>query len=150
MVPVYTQYSRDECGWPDDVLRNIEAILAEHIRMIRRAFEHDALLMAGTDAGCPGVEMGQGLRTELMCMANAGIDAMYLLKMATVTNAELCAAKQYTGRIEIGGPASFAVYKKPPWEDIVHLNSIVSVYHQRHEIKSTATGIEEKHMSIAS
>jgi len=133
-VPVYTQAYHDECGWSDEVRESIKEILAGHNRMVRMAHECGALLMAGTDAGCPGVEMGRGLRTELACMADSGISATQLLKMATVTNAELCGARQYSGRIEVGGEASFGVYQQPPWQDVKNLESLVAVYHHGEQV----------------
>ena len=137
-MPVYTQYSQPECGWPEDALQNMEEILADHNRMFGEAHRRGGLLMAGTDAGCPGVEMGEGLRRELACMANSGIAPAELLKMATVTNAELCGAQQYTGRIEVGSPASFGVYQDAPWDKIDNLNTLTSVYHGRCQIRSVA------------
>ncbi len=140
-VPVYTQYAHKECGWPEETLENMEQILADHNRMLRKAFDRGAILMAGTDAGCPGVEMGAGLRTELACMAKSGIDPKQLLRIATVTNAEICGARQYTGRIEVGGKASFGIYRQPPWEDIQHLDSLVNVFHEQHQFRGAASAI---------
>ena len=128
-VPVYTQAAEKECGWPEEICHNIHEILDEHNRMVSKGVEQDALVMAGTDAGCPGVEMGSGLRTELRCLAKSGIGPSDLLRMATTTNATLCDSTTYTGKIEAGSPASFGSYRKPPWADIGHLESLAAVFH---------------------
>jgi enamidase len=96
--------------------------------MIAKAVEMGGRVLAGTDAGCPGVEIGKGIRTELSCLANSGISPENLLIMATSYSAQACGAQEYTGKLEISHPASFGVYRKPPWENIDNLNTLIEVY----------------------
>lgn len=127
-APVFTQGYYDECGWDNTVRQNIDEIIKTHNQMIAKAMEMGGRILAGTDAGCPGVEIGKGIRTELSCLVNSGISPENLLKMATSNNAQAVGAQEYTGKLEISHPASFGVYSKPPWENIDNLNSLAQVY----------------------
>ncbi|MEM8681174.1 MAG: amidohydrolase family protein [Planctomycetota bacterium] len=135
-APVYTQYAQPDCGWSEEVRGCIREILVDHTQLLATAHQRGTAVMAGTDAGCPGVEMGRGLRTELACMAEAGIPAVDLLQLATTGTAQLCGARTYTGRVEPGAPASFGLYTQPPWESIQHLETLSDVFHQGQRIES--------------
>ena len=127
-APVYAQGTFDECGWPRDTRSNIAEILERHAGKLGHAFELGTRILAGTDAGSPGVEMGEGLRMELSCMAKSGLSASELLSIATEQNASSCGARSYTGLLEPGMPASFGLYSKSPWEDIQNLDTLKFVY----------------------
>jgi imidazolonepropionase-like amidohydrolase len=127
-APVHVQGAHAECGWSDDVRRNIEAILEEHAARIAYAASRGATILAGTDAGSPGVEMGSGIRLELQKLAIAGIPAEKLLHMATVGSAHALGAKDYSPTLEVGVPASFALYERCPWHDIRNLDSLRHVF----------------------
>jgi imidazolonepropionase-like amidohydrolase len=86
------------------------------------------MVLAGTDAGSPGVEIGRGLHFELQCMAAARISAEQLLYMATIGNARALDAKHYAPTIEVGAPASFGLYARCPWRDIANLASLRQVW----------------------
>jgi imidazolonepropionase-like amidohydrolase len=128
LAPVQAQGHHAECGWPDDVRRNIESILREHAARIAYAVSGGATVLVGTDAGSPGVEMGRGIHVELQRLATAGIPAEKLLRMATVGNARAVGAKDYSPTLEMGGPASFALYERCPWRDINNLDSLRHVF----------------------
>jgi len=85
-------------------------------------------VLAGTDAGSPGVEMGRGIRVELQRLASAKVPAEKLLRMATIDNARALGATNYSPTIEIGAPASFALYERCPWRDIRNLESLRHVF----------------------
>lgn len=126
-APVHAQGANDACGWSDEARERIEEILSEHASMLAYARQCGTQVLAGTDAGSPGVELGLGLRIELERMAHAGYTATELLKIATATNAAACGAHRYCAHIEVGAPASFALYEKAPWENITNLNSLCRV-----------------------
>jgi len=127
LAPVHAQADA-ECGWPDEVRRNIEAILDEHLARIGYAVSKAANVLVGTDAGSPGVEMGRGIRTELERMQSAGIPAEKLLRMATVGNARAMGAKDHAATLQIGAPASFVLYERCPWRDVRNLDSLRQVF----------------------
>ncbi len=127
-VPVYVQGTYDACGWPEETKQSIKEIISEHAASVAKGRSAGVMFMAGTDAGCPGVDMATGIRQELKCMVLAGFSAAELLRMATVTNAQLCGARTYTGRLEVGQPASFGLYRRAPWRDIQALDDLYSVF----------------------
>ena len=128
LAPVYVQGSHDEAAWSPEVRRNIEAILSDHAARIASAVERGGTVLVGTDAGSPGVEMGRGIHIELQRLATASIPADKLLRMATVGNAAAVGHDVYTPLLEVGAPASFALYERCPWRDIRHLDSLRHVY----------------------
>lgn len=126
-APVHAQGANDECGWSDADHRSIEEILTEHSSKIAYGRSRGTTILAGTDAGSPGVELGRGLRIELGRLAAAGYDAPALLEMATITNGAACGARSYSSKIEVGAKASFALYEKAPWEKIENLDTLKHV-----------------------
>jgi imidazolonepropionase-like amidohydrolase len=135
LAPVHVQGGHAECGWTDEVRRNIESILQEHAARIAYAASRGATILAGTDAGSPGVEMGRGIRVELQRLATAGIPAENLLHMATIGNAQALEAGDYFPTLEIGAPASFALYERCPWRDIRNLDSLRHVFWRGQRIR---------------
>lgn len=134
LAPVYAQTFHRETGWPEAVRQSIAAILDEHAVRIAYGRSRGASVLAGTDAGSPGVGMGAGLRIELERLATAGIAPEQLLQTATVGNAAAVGAKFYSPTLRVGGPASFALYRKCPWEDIRHLDTLRHVYVRGHRV----------------
>ena len=128
LAPVHVQGDDADCGWSADVRHNIAEILSEHAARIAYAASRCATILAGTDAGSPGVEMGPGIRLELQRLATAGICAEKLLHMATISNSEALEPKHYSPTLEIGAPASFALYERCPWRDIRNLDSLRYVF----------------------
>lgn len=128
LAPVHVQGQHPDSNWPPEVRRTIESILEEHAARIQYGIGRGARVLVGTDAGSPGVEMGSGLRIELQRLATAGIPADRLLQMATTGNARSLGATHYAARLEIGAPASFALYAQCPWRDIRNLDTLRHVF----------------------
>ena len=128
LAPVHAQGHHAECAWPDEVRRNIESILDEHAARIAYAVSRGATVLVGTDAGSPGVEMGRGMRVELERLATAGIPAETLLYMATAGNARAVGKTEYASTLDVGAPASFALYERSPWRDVRNLASLRHVF----------------------
>jgi imidazolonepropionase-like amidohydrolase len=127
-APVDVQARHPGCGWPDDLRRTIESILDEHADRIAHATSKGVKILAGTDAGSPGVEIGTGLRVELKRLTSAGISAAEALRMATVGNARALGAEDYSPTLQVGAPGSLALYEKCPWRNIENLNSLRHVF----------------------
>jgi imidazolonepropionase-like amidohydrolase len=135
LAPVHVQGEHSDCGWPAEVRRNIDAILDEHVQRIAYGISKGVRILAGTDAGCPGVSLGGGIQIELKRFAAAGISAEALLQMATASNAGAIGAKDYSPTIEAGAPASFALYERCPWSDVTNLNSLRHVFVRGEQIR---------------
>jgi imidazolonepropionase-like amidohydrolase len=119
-APVYQQGHNDACGWSDPCRQSISEILHQHNEALQSGYNEGINILAGTDAGSPGVEIGEGLLVELKCMANS-LPVADLLCMATAGNADALQHPGYRGRIAVGAPASFATYTAAPWEDFDQL-----------------------------
>lgn len=126
-APVYQQGNNDECGWSDVCRHSISEILSEHGKALQRGLAEGVNILAGTDAGSPGVEIGKGLLVELKCMATT-LPIEDILRIATAGNADAVRHPGYTGRITVGSPASFATYKAAPWEDLEQLGQPSGVW----------------------
>ena len=127
LAPVAAQRDHPECGWNDATRTVIERIVRDHQHAVWTAHSVGVRLLAGTDAGSPGVELGPGLHHELQLMEEAGVPAAALLGIATARAADACNPRHYTGRLRIGDPADFALYRKPPWEQMSNLLSLASI-----------------------
>ncbi len=125
-APVQAQLA-PECGWDADTKGNINCILTEHRARFAEAVQNGAYGLTGTDAGSPGVSIGEGLQIEMTAMEEAGISPTRILRMASVDAAEQCTPPDYTGVLEPGHPASFCKYGKPPWDSIGNLNTLQGV-----------------------
>ncbi len=126
-APVYQQAVNADCGWDHACKQSLDAILRDHNEAVQQGYSEGNKILAGTDAGSPGVDIGDGLFIELRCLAKS-LPLVDVLKIATASNADACGHPQYTGRIETGHPASFAIYSKAPWLEISQLGNPSQVY----------------------
>ncbi len=126
-APVYQQVAFGECGWDRVSRRNLWRILEEHNQAIVAGHAEGMNILAGTDAGSPGVSIGDGLFVELRSMARS-VSSIETLRIATAANADACQHPGYTGRIREKDFASFSVYATAPWQDEAKLGSPLAVY----------------------
>lgn len=83
-APVRFQRARpDIAGWSGATLAHLDRLLASHAEHVALAHELDVPLMAGSDAGSPGVGHGSGLIDELLHMRQAGLPLAAVLRAAT-------------------------------------------------------------------
>jgi len=127
IAPVRVQGRHPEADWEPAVRSSIETILADHGARLRYGAACGARILVGTDAGCPGVSMGAGLRIELAGLVEAGFTPADALRMATVDAAAALRPRRYRPTIEVGEAATFALYEKCPWHDIAALDSLLEV-----------------------
>lgn len=84
VAPVQFQFARPEhAGWAPEVVANIGRILAGHRESIALADALGVTLLAGSDAGSPGVAHGSGLTDELQYLLQAGLSLERTLRAAT-------------------------------------------------------------------
>ena len=133
-APVYQQAINPECGWDTDALHSMDEILSQHNHSLGKGHAQGVKVLAGTDAGSPGVAIGDGLSIELRNMARS-LSNETVLGMATAVNADACQHPEYTGRIEVGHPASFATYAKAPWLELDQLPKPINIYYHGSTVK---------------
>lgn len=89
LAPLQFQWAHPAvAGWPAPVVANLRRILDAHLAHIELAGRLGLRLIAGSDAGSPGVTHGQGLLVELGLMRAAGLSMTQLLAAATAAPRE--------------------------------------------------------------
>ena len=115
LAPVHFQWAHPQAaGWSPPTIANLGRILDAHRAQIARADELGVRLIAGSDAGSPGVVHGQGLLDELALMRGAGLSVARLLAAATA------APREHWGLawpdLRAGSPAEFVTAEASPFE----------------------------------
>jgi len=90
--------------------RNLEHQLAQ----IGLARDLGVVLVAGTDAGSPGVHHGRALRMEIGLLMQAGLSLVAAIRCATYNAATLLGLEMDLGILEPGMPATFLAVKTSP------------------------------------
>lgn len=84
LAPVQFQFAQPQhAGWAAPVVANIDRILAGHRESIALADALGVTVLAGSDAGSPGVAHGGGLIDELRYLLQAGLSLERVLQAAT-------------------------------------------------------------------
>jgi imidazolonepropionase-like amidohydrolase len=83
-APVRFQFERPEiAGWSRTAMANLERLLASHAEHLALGHELGVPIIAGSDAGSPGVPHGSGLIDELYFMHETGLSLAAVLHCAT-------------------------------------------------------------------
>lgn len=89
LAPLQFQWAQPAvAGWPAPVVASLRRILDAQLAHIELAGRLGVRLVAGSDAGSPGVTHGQGLLVELGLMRAAGLSMTQLLAAATAAPRE--------------------------------------------------------------
>ena len=83
-APVHFQWACPQhSGWDRGTIENLSRILDAHGEHLSLADELGVAVIAGSDAGSPGVEHGAGLIDELLHLLRAGLPMAAVLRAAT-------------------------------------------------------------------
>lgn len=122
LAPVHVQWKHHRrCRWSDSTRRNPTGILERHAVLLRYAHSIGARILAGSDAGSPGVGHGAGLWLELRLMQEAGIPAADLLRIAS---RDAAAILGLDAGIAPGLPADFIAVDGRVDHDVKQLENI--------------------------
>lgn len=102
--------------WTPEQYRAAHAAWPKLLRLTKKMFDAGVPLAAGTDAPTPWIVAGPSLHDEMRLIAEAGIPAMEVLRIATRGAA-----------ISPGARADLVVLAKNPLDDIAYTRSIVKV-----------------------
>jgi hypothetical protein len=94
------------------------------VRAMHRA---DVRMLAGSDAGTPGVYWGIGLHQELELLVSAGLTEAEALRAATLAPAEYLGAADSLGTVEPGQVADLVLLDADPLADITNTQRISGV-----------------------
>ena len=97
LLPVFNLGRSNELGLkaPSRIAANVQRIYRQHEKNVLFAYEAGVKLVAGTDAGVPGIHPGSSLHEELGLMVSAGLSAEAAMQSATVHPAEMLASSGY-------------------------------------------------------
>ena len=114
--PVHFQAQRPEtAGWNADTVRKLAAIVDAHREHVARAAQLGVNLVAGSDAGSPGVEHGAGLIDELFHFLDCGLTMAQALHAATSRPRRLWDVP--AADIRAGNPVNLALFAGDPFRD---------------------------------
>ncbi|MCC7257879.1 MAG: amidohydrolase family protein [Gammaproteobacteria bacterium] len=115
VAPVHFQWKHPQyAGWPAATVANLGRIVGDHLDRIALADQLGVRLIAGSDAGSPGVGHGRGLLQELSLFGAAGLPMDRVLASATAT------PRQHWGQdwpvLVAGAPAEFCLLAQSPFD----------------------------------
>ncbi len=114
--PVHFQWARPEfAGWDANTVSNLRSILDGHFEHVAIAHELDVALVAGSDAGSPGVDHGGALIDELFHFLAAGLPMEAVLRSATSRPRALWGAP--SANIAPGNRADLVAYTRSPLDE---------------------------------
>lgn len=115
--PVHFQWARPElAGWDEKTVGNLRRILDGHAAHIGLAHRKGVNLVAGSDAGSPGVVHGTALIDEIFHFLDAGAPLAAALESATSRPRRLWGAGG--GYVRPGAPADLVRFARSPFEDV--------------------------------
>jgi imidazolonepropionase-like amidohydrolase len=125
-APVCFQLARPEiAGWSKAAIANLDHILGSHAEHVALAYELGVPIVAGSDAGSPGVPHGSGLIDELHHMCEAGLPVAAVIRSATGE------ARRHWGMaaasIGAGQQADLVLLETSPFRDPGALREVIAV-----------------------
>lgn len=107
LTPLYNL--RGDPRWP-----RLAEIFERHLEAVARGRELGVTLVAGSDAGGPGVPHGS-LHTEVTLLRRAGLSPPELRRAATSAAADLLGLSGGYGRLEVGAHTDLAWFAEDPF-----------------------------------
>ncbi|HUB52780.1 MAG TPA: amidohydrolase family protein [Terracidiphilus sp.] len=121
-VPIQKQVGHAErLGWDGEIVANLRRILDGHAESLVKAHAMGVQIIAGSDAGSPGVAHGRGLLEELVCMERAGLSSAAVIHAAAGAGAKRLAFKEKIGEIKVGSLSRFILTRHSPLETVANL-----------------------------
>jgi imidazolonepropionase-like amidohydrolase len=125
-APVCFQLARPEiAGWSKAAIANLDRLLGSHAEHVALAHELGVPIIAGSDAGSPGVPHGSGLIDELHYMYEAGLPLAAVIRSATGE------ARRHWGMaataLAASQPADFVLLETSPFRDPGALREVLAV-----------------------
>ncbi|MGA7160942.1 MAG: amidohydrolase family protein [Bacteroidota bacterium] len=121
-APVQKQIDyADVMGWNDKIVSQLRNILDRHSASLLKAEALGVPVLAGSDAGAPGVPHGIGLIDELCLMERAGLSSIAVLRCATGNSSRLLQFKERFGLVKPGYQSRFILTRYSPLEGVENL-----------------------------
>jgi imidazolonepropionase-like amidohydrolase len=130
----------------EDSRKNLESSRAgllradrqEFYKLVQRLRGANVTILAGTDAGNPGIIHGASLHREIELLVLAGLSTQEALAAATSVPAMVFGLSD-RGRIRVGARADLILVKGDPIHDIRATRAIIAVWREGHRIAVSQT-----------
>jgi imidazolonepropionase-like amidohydrolase len=123
LAPVRFQRAEPHhAGWDEATVGNLARILDTHAEHVALAHELGVAVLAGSDAGSPGVDHGAGLIDELVHLLRAGLPMKAVLRAATSLPRTLW--EMAPARIARGHRADMILLERSPFDDPAALRAV--------------------------
>jgi imidazolonepropionase-like amidohydrolase len=126
-LPSWFEENRYTSAASPDRIARLEAMVKFNRRLVMAFVEAGIPVLAGTDAGIPGVVAGYSLHHELQALERAGLTNTQILQAATIKPAKWLGIADDRGTIEIGKRANLILLSASPLEEISNTTKIVAV-----------------------
>lgn len=134
LCPTAAVYRRMAEGQaPDYAVRKANDVVAAHRRSVTMALEAGVEVIAGTDAGAPGMPH-PSLVDEIKTLVDYGLHPVDALRAAT-SRAATAVDRPRHGRIAVGAPADLAIVDGDPLTDPSLLRSIWGVVRDQRPVR---------------
>lgn len=114
-------------SWTDDQYRQAQARWPKMQALTKLLFDRGVLLTVGTDTPTPWIIPGVSFHEEMALLAEAGIPAKDVLRMATANGAKALGKEKSIGAVAAGMRADLVVLRANPLEDIRNTREIEMV-----------------------
>lgn len=111
-------------SWTDDQYRQAQARWPKMLALTKLLFDRGVLLTVGTDTPTPWIIPGVSFHEEMALLAEAGIPAKDVLRMATANGARALGKEKSIGTVAAGMRADLVVLRANPLEDIKNTREI--------------------------
>ena len=147
LTPLWRALQEDPCAADEAstiMMTSLRRIFQQHQDSVSRAFELGVKVVAGTDAGAPGVLHGCLVR-EIELFVAAGVHPALALKSATIWAAEALGVGSETGLIGPGRRGDLLLLRRNPLQTSAALNEIrqvicggkITAFDSEHQIVGT-------------
>jgi imidazolonepropionase-like amidohydrolase len=114
-------------SWTDDQYRQAQAQWPKMQGLTKLLLDRGVLLTVGTDKPTPWIIPGVSFHEEMQLLADAGIPAKDVLRMATINGARALGKEKSIGAVEAGMRADLVVLRADPLVDIKNTREIETV-----------------------
>ena len=137
-APVQKQVDHaDAMGWGELERENLQIIVDNHAKSLRKALELGVTVLVGSDAGSCGVGHAEGLFYEMELLEQAGMPTLDVLNACTGGNAMALLGNPNYGRLATGNKPRFILTEHNPLKGVSELRKNKTVVFDAHVFDSS-------------
>ena len=137
-APVQKQVDHaDAMGWGQIERDNLQIIVDNHAKSLRKALELGISVLVGSDAGSCGVGHAEGLFYEMELLEQAGMPTLEVINACTGGNAKSLLDNPNYGRLAAGNKPRFILTEHQPLKSVSELRKNKTVVFDEHVFDSS-------------